>query len=262
IGLEVSGTVAALGEGAAGWSVGDEICGLTNGGGYAEYVPVPAAQCLPVPQGVSLTDAAGLCETFFTVWSNVWYGHDVAEGGTMLVHGGGGGIGSAAVQLGKAFGQRVFATAGAPASIALAEKMGADRVIKYREEDFAAIVAEAGGADIIVDFMGGPYLAKNLKCTRMDTRIIQLAFDLGPKTEINLIPFLVKRVSLTGAALRPRPPEFKAGVAADLRNRVWPKFADGTLQTVTHKTFPMAEAAAAHRLLEAGGNPGKLLLTM
>ena len=180
----------------------------------------------------------------------------------MLVHGGGGGIGSTAVQLGHAFGQRVFATAGAPASIALAQDMGAMRIINYREEDFAEIVAEAGGADIIVDFMGGPYTAQNLKCTRMDTRIIQLAFDLGHKAEISLIPFLTKRVSLTGAALRPRPPEFKAAVARDLQDRVWPKFAEGKLRTVTHKTFPMADAAEAHRVLEAGGHPGKVLLTM
>ncbi|MEM7190170.1 MAG: NAD(P)H-quinone oxidoreductase [Pseudomonadota bacterium] len=262
IGLEVSGTVAAIGDGVSGWAEGDEICALTNGGGYAEYVPVPAAQCLPIPQNVTLIHAAGLCETFFTVWSNVWFDHQVPAGGTMLVHGGGGGIGSTAVQLGRAFGQRVFATAGAPASIALAGKMGAERVINYREEDFVSIVSEAGGADIIVDFMGGPYLGKNLKCTTMDSRIIQLAFDLGPKAEINLIPFLVKRVSLTGAALRPRTPEFKAAVAADLRDRVWPKFADGALQTVTHRTFPMEQAADAHALLEAGGNPGKLLLTM
>jgi len=262
IGLEVSGRVAALGDGVTGWAIGDELCALTNGGGYAEYVPVPAAQCLPVPPGVALIDAAGLCETFFTIWSNVWYGHDVPAGGTMLVHGGGGGIGSTAVQLGAAFGQRVFATAGAPASIALARAMGAERVINYREEDFAEIVAGAGGADIIVDFMGGPYTARNLKCARMDTRIIQLAFDLGPKVEISLIPFLVKRVSLTGAALRPRTPEFKAGVAADLKSRVWPLFADGTLRTVTHKVFPMAEVIEAHRVLEAGGHPGKVLLRM
>lgn len=262
IGLEVSGTIAALGQDVSGWAVGDQACALTNGGGYAEYVPVPAGQCLPIPPGVALIDAAGLCETFFTVWSNVWFGHDVPQGGTMLVHGGGGGIGSTAVQLGAAFGQRVFATAGGSASIALAERMGAARVINYREEDFAEIVSAAGGADIIVDFMGGPYMARNLKCARMDTRIIQLAFDLGHKVEISLIPFLTKRVSLSGATLRPRPAAFKAAVAADLRTRVWPLFETGRLRTVTHRTFSMDEAADAHRVLEAGGHPGKVLLTM
>jgi putative PIG3 family NAD(P)H quinone oxidoreductase len=262
IGLEVSGHVAALGEGVTGWAEGDEVIALTNGGGYAEYVPVPAGQCLAPPPGVGLIDAAGICETFFTVWSNVWFGHDVPEGGTMLVHGGGGGIGSTAVQLGRAFGQRVFATAGAPASIALAGDMGAERVINYREEDFVEIVRDAGGADIIIDFMGGPYTARNLACTRMDTRIIQLAFDLGHKVEISLIPFLTKRVSLTGAALRPRTSAFKAAVARDLSDRVWPHFAEGRLRTVTHRTFPMDQAAEAHRVLEAGGHPGKVLLTM
>lgn len=262
IGLEVSGHVAAVGSGVTNWTEGAPVIALTNGGGYAEYVPVPAGQCLTPPPGVDLMDAAGICETFFTVWSNVWYGHAVPERQTFLVHGGGGGIGSTAVQLAHAQGHRVFATAGAPASIALAQDMGAERVINYREEDFAAIVTEAGGADIIVDFMGGDYTARNLKCTRMDTRVIQLAFDLGHKAEISLIPILTKRVSLTGSTLRPRPPAFKAGVAADLTARVWPLFQQGKLRTVTHRTFPMAEAAAAHALLEAGGVPGKLLLTM
>ena len=262
MGLEVSGHIAATGPDVTGWSEGDPVIALTNGGGYAEYVPVPAGQCLSPPPGTDLVDAAGICETFFTVWSNVWFGHDVPAGQTMLVHGGGGGIGSTAVQLASALGLRVFATAGAPASIALASDMGAERVINYRNEDFAAIVAEAGGADIIVDFMGGEYTARNLRCTRMDTRIIQLAFDLGHKVEISLIPFLTKRVSLTGAALRPRPPEFKAAVARDLETRVWPLFGAGKLRTVTHRTFPMEEVAEAHRLLEAGGIPGKILLTM
>lgn len=262
IGLEVSGHVAALGAGVTGWSTGAPVIALTNGGGYAEYVPVPAGQCLTPPPGTELLHAAGICETFFTVWSNVWFGHEVPAGQTLLVHGGGGGIGSTAVQLGRAFGLRVFATAGAPASMRLAGGMGAERVINYREEDFAEIVTASGGADIIVDFMGGPYTARNLKCARMDTRIIQLAFDLGHQVEISLIPFLTKRVSLTGAALRPRPPAFKAAVAADLQARVWPLFGAGKLRTVTHRTFPMAEAAEAHRLLEAGGVPGKILLTM
>ncbi|MEM9062816.1 MAG: NAD(P)H-quinone oxidoreductase [Pseudomonadota bacterium] len=262
MGLEVSGHVADLGTDQAGFSVGDPVCALTNGGGYADYVSVPAGQCLPVPESVDLIDAAGLCETFFTVWSNVWYGHDVPEGGTMLVHGGGGGIGSTAVQLGKAFGQRVFTTAGSEASRAMAASMGADQVINYRERDFVDVLAEAGGADIIVDFMGGDYAARNLKCAKMDTRIIQLAFDQGHKVEISLIPFLVKRVSLTGAALRPRPPEFKAGVAADLKDRVWPLFATGRLQTVTQHVFDFENVVAAHELMETGGHSGKVLLKL
>ena len=262
MGLEVSGHVAAVGDGVSGWSVSDPVCGLMNGGGYAEYVVAPAGQCLPIPKGVDLIDAAGLCETFFTVWSNVWFGHDVPAGGTMLVHGGGGGIGSTAVQLGKAFEQRVFTTAGSEASRAMATSMGADQVINYREQDFVDVMAEAGGADIIVDFMGGAYTARNLKCTKMDTRIIQLAFDQGHKVEISLIPFLVKRVSLTGAALRPRTPEFKAAVAADLKKRVWPLFADGKLQSVTQQSFAFDQVIAAHELMEAGKHTGKVLLLM
>ena len=262
MGLEVSGHVHAVGIGVSGWSVGDPVCALTNGGGYAEFVAVPVGQCLPIPDGVDLIDAAGLCETFFTVWSNIWFGHEVPAGGTMLVHGGGGGIGSTAVQLGKAFGQRVFTTAGSEASRVMAARMGADQVINYRELDFVDVMAEAGGADIIVDFMGGDYTARNLKCSKMDTRIIQLAFDLGHKVEISLIPFLVKRVSLTGAALRPRKPEFKAAVAEDLKERVWPLFAKGKLQTVTQQTFAFDQFVAAHELMESGGHSGKVLLVV
>ena len=262
MGLEVSGHIEGLGSGVETWAIDDAVCALTNGGGYAEYVCVPAGQCLPIPDGVDLIDAAGLCETFFTVWSNVWFGHDVPAGGTMLVHGGGGGIGSTAVQLGKAFGQRVFTTAGSEASRALAARMGADQVINYRETDFVDVLAEAGGADIIVDFMGGDYTARNLKCAKMDTRIIQLAFDLGHKVEISLIPFLVKRVSLTGAALRPRTPEFKAAVATDLKARVWPLFAEGKLQTVTRQTFAFDQVVAAHELMELGGHSGKVVLVI
>ena len=262
MGLEVSGTVAALGEGVSGWTEGDEVCALVNGGGYAEYVAVAAGQALPIPKGVSLQDAAGLCETFFTVWSNVWHGHDVPAGQTLLVHGGGGGIGSTAVQLGKALGLTVLTTAGSDQSRALAAKMGADRVINYREEDFVAVVKEAGGADIIVDFMGGPYIQKNFSAARMDARIIQLAFDLGAKAEVGFGPIMMKRLRWTGATLRPRPPEFKAAVAAGLRDRAWPLFAEGKLQTVTTKVFPLEDASDAHAAMEAPGHSGKILLTL
>ncbi len=260
IGLEVSGTIAALGDGVTGWAEGQEVCALVNGGGYAEYCVAPAGQCLPIPDGVSLQDAAGLPETFFTVWSNVWHGHEVPAGQTLLVHGGGGGIGSTAVQLGKAMGLTVFTTAGSDPSRALAAKMGADRVINYREEDFVAIVKEAGGADIIVDFMGGPYIQKNFSAARMDARIIQLAFDLGAKVEIGVGPIMMKRLNWTGATLRPRPPAFKAAVASELGSRAWPHFATGKLRPVTTKTFPLSDAAAAHAAVEAPGHSGKVLL--
>jgi len=260
IGLEVSGTVAAVGGGLAGWSEGTEVCALVNGGGYAEYCLAPAGQCLPVPEGVGLQDAGGLCETFFTVWSNVWHGHHVPAGRTLLVHGGGGGIGSTAVQLGKAMGLTVLTTAGSETSRALAARMGADRVIDYRAEDFVAIVKEAGGADIIVDFMGGPYVQKNFSAARMDARIIQLAYDLGSRIDLNCGPLMMKRLNWTGATLRPRPPEFKAAVAAELRERAWPFFAEGKLRPVTTKVFPLAEAAAAHAAVESPGHSGKVLL--
>ena len=262
LGLEMSGEVVGAGPGASRWKQGDVVCALTNGGSYAEYVAVPEGQCLAVPPGVDPVDAAGLCETFFTVWSNVWHGHDVPAGATMLVHGGGGGIGSTAVQLGRAFGLRVFTTAGSEASRKLAAEMGAERVIDYKSEDFAEIVREAGGADIIVDFMGGDYVERNFKAARADARIVQLAFDRGARAEIPIAPIMLKRLVWTGSTLRPRPPEFKAAVARELEERAWPKFGEGKLRTVTGRVFPLAEARAAHEAVEGPGHAGKVLLRM
>ncbi|MEM7499582.1 MAG: NAD(P)H-quinone oxidoreductase [Pseudomonadota bacterium] len=261
MGLEVSGEVVALGQGASRWQVGDRICALTNGGAYAEYVAIDEGHCLPVPEGVDEIDAAGLCETFFTVWSNIFHGHDVPAGGTFLVHGGSGGIGSTAVQLGAARGLRVFTTCSA-ASADFVTGLGAERAIDYRAEDFVAVVKEAGGADLILDFRGGDYVARNFKAARMDCRIVQLAFDAGAKVEVNLGPVLMKRLVYTGSTLRPRPPAFKAAVAAELGAEAWPLFAEGKLRAVTHKVYPMAEAVAAHQALEAGGHLGKILLKM
>ena len=260
IGLEVSGEIVDTGRDATRWKKGDVICGLCNGGGYAEYVIIPSGQCLPIPDGVEPIDAAGLPETFFTVWSNVWHDHDVPAGATMLVHGGGGGIGSTAVQLGAALGLRVFTTAGSDASRELAAEMGAERVIDYKSEDFVEIVKAAGGADIVVDFMGGDYVERNMRACRMDARIIQLAFDRGAKVELNLGPIMMKRIVYTGSTLRPRPPEFKAAVASGLAERVWPLFGQGRLRPVTRRVFPFAEARAAHEAMEAPGHAGKILL--
>ncbi len=262
LGLEMSGEVVGAGEGGTRWKTGDLVCALTNGGSYAEFVAVPEGQTLPIPTGLDPVDAAGLCETFFTVWSNVWHGADVAPGVTMLVHGGGGGIGSTAVQLGRAFGLRVFTTAGSEASRKLAAEMGAERVIDYKTEDFAEIVREAGGADIIVDFMGGDYVERNFKAARADARIIQLAFDRGAKAEIPIAPIMLKRLHWTGSTLRPRPPEFKAAVARELEERAWPLFAEGKLRPVTSRVFPLAEARAAHEAVEGPGHSGKVLLRM
>jgi putative PIG3 family NAD(P)H quinone oxidoreductase len=262
LGLEIAGEVVAAGPEVTRWKKGDLLCALTNGGGYAEYAKVPAGQCLAIPPGVEPVDAAGLPETFFTVWSNVWHGHEVRAGATMLVHGGGGGIGSTAVQLGRALGLRVFTTAGSEASRKLASDMGAERVIDYKSEDFAEIVREAGGADIVVDFMGGDYVERNMKACRTDARIIQLAFDRGAKVEINIAPIMLKRLVWTGSTLRPRPPEFKAAVARELEERVWPLFGQGKLRPATSRVFPLDEARAAHEAMEAPGHSGKVLLRL
>jgi putative PIG3 family NAD(P)H quinone oxidoreductase len=260
-GLEVAGEIAALGEVVTRWAVGDKVCALTKGGGYAQFVAVEAGHVLPVPDGVGLIDAGGLCETYFTVWSNFFHGHDVAEGSVFLVHGGAGGIGSTAVQLGAALGLRVFTTAGSAESCAFCESLGAERAINYRDEDFVEIVRAAGGANLILDFMGGDYVARNFKAAAMDCRIVQLAFRKGPEMQVNLLPIMIKRLTLTGSTLRPRPDAFKAAVAADLEARVWPLFNQGQLRVVTHAVLPMTEAAKAHEMMEAGGLRGKILLT-
>ncbi|MBB95002.1 MAG: NAD(P)H-quinone oxidoreductase [Rhodobacteraceae bacterium] len=261
LGLEVSGQVVSVGADVTGWQPGDTICALTNGGGYAEYVSVRADHCLPIPQGVSVIDAAGLPETFFTVWSNVFLDHALPENGRFLVHGGSGGIGSTAVQLGTAMGLEVYTTveAGDPADFAAS--LGAVRCIDFRTEDFVAICREAGGMDIVLDIIGGDYVARNIKAARHDARIIQLAFNAGSKVEIDLMPVMLKRISYTGSTLRSRSDAFKARVAAALRDEVWPLFASGALRPVTHAVLPLAQAAKAHRMMERAGHLGKILLT-
>jgi len=262
LGLEVAGTIAAIGTAVTGWQIGDAVCALTNGGGYAEYVAVHAAHCLPLPTGVAMPDAAGLPETYFTVWSNVFFGHGLPEGGNFLVHGGAGGIGSTAIQLGAAMGLNVFTTADSAEACAYCEELGARRAINFNEEDFVPILREAGGADIILDIIGGAYIARNIKAARADGRIIQLAFNHGSKVEIDLMPLMLKRLTLTGSTLRSRPEEFKSAVAADLGKTVWPLFGQGAsgLRPTTFRTFPLAQAAAAHQLMESGAQRGKILL--
>lgn len=260
LGLEVSGEVVALGADVTNWSLGDRVVALTNGGGYAEYVTVDAAHCLPVPAGVSETEAAGLPETYFTVWSNVFHNQTLPENGNFLVHGGAGGIGSTAIQLGHAFGLNVLTTVADTESAAFVQDLGADRAIDFNTEDFVAITREAGGADIILDIIGGDYIAKNIKAARHDARIIQLAFNAGSKVEINLMPVMLKRLSYTGSTLRSRPDAYKAEVAAALVDRVWPLFAKGQLKPVTHATLPLGDARKAHELMEAASHKGKILL--
>jgi NADPH:quinone reductase len=260
LGLEVAGEVVACGAEATEWAPGDRVCALTNGGGYAEFAAVAAGHCLPVPEGVAEVDAGGLPETFFTVWSNFFLDRAIPEAAVLLVHGGAGGIGSTAIQLGSALGLRVFATADGPEGAAFCTGLGAERAIDFRTEDFVRIVREAGGADLILDIIGGDYVAKNIKAARHDARIVQIAFNAGSKIEIDLMPVMLKRLTYTGSTLRSRPDGFKARVAADLRARVWPLFAAGKLRPVTDTVLPLAEAARAHALMEAGRHRGKILL--
>ena len=260
LGLEVSGAVVALGRGVSDWTVGDRVCALTNGGGYAEHVAVDARHCLPIPDGVGEIDAAGLPETFFTVWSNCFHGRPVEEGGLFLVHGGAGGIGSTAIQLGVAMGMRVLATCSGAQDAAFCRGLGAERAIDYREDDFVAITREAGGADLVLDIVGGDYVARNVKAASPDARIVQLAFNAGSKVEIDLMPIMLKRLTYTGSTLRSRPDDFKAAVARELGDRVWPLFAAGRLKANTHDVFPFDRASDAHAMMEASGHRGKILL--
>jgi NADPH:quinone reductase len=261
LGLEVAGTIVAVGEGVSDWRVGDCVTALTNGGGYADYCAVDARHCLPIPKGMSLRDAAGLPETFFTVWSNIFIGAGLKKGETLLVHGGAGGIGTTAIQLGHAFGAKVFATDSPAARCNLCRELGADRVINYETEDFVEIVRkEAGGADVILDIVGGPYIERNIKAASPGGRIVQIAFALGAKVEINLMPVMLKRLVYTGSTLRSRPADFKARVAWELREHVWPLLDSGAVKPVTQMVLPLSAAAEAHATMERAGHTGKILL--
>lgn len=263
LGLECSGRIAALGDGVTGWSVGDEVCALLSGGGYAELVAVPAVQVLPVPKGIDLVSSAGLPETVCTVWSNVFMGAGLQPRETLLVHGGAGGIGTTAIQLGKALGARVIATAGSPEKVARCRELGADAAIDYRTEDFAARVGEltAGhGADVILDNIGAAYLDRNLDALAVSGRLVVIGLQGGIKGELNLSKLMAKRAAILSTGLRARPVAEKGAIVAAVREHVWPLTADGTLTVVVDRRFPLAEAAAAHRLVESSGHMGKVLL--
>ena len=262
-GLEVAGTVVALASGVTTLRIGDTVCALTHGGGYAEYCVAPASQCLPVPRGLSLTEAASLPETFFTVWSNLFGSAGLKPGETVLVHGGSSGIGVTAIQLARARGHRVFATAGSVEKCAACAQLGA-HAINYRTQDFVEVVRQATdgrGVDVILDMVGGDYVARELGLLAPDGRLILLAFLGGAQAALNLSDIIFRRLLITGSALRPRTIAFKADIARSLLETVWPLIEQGAIRTVIHATFPLEDAAGAHRLMESSQHIGKIVLT-
>jgi putative PIG3 family NAD(P)H quinone oxidoreductase len=261
LGLEIAGEVVAVGENTSRWRIGDAVCALTNGGGYAEYCSVQGEHCLPIPDGLTPREAASLPESYFTIWSNIFMTARLGAGETFLVHGGAGGLGTTSIQLGKAFGAKVVATDHPADRVEACKRLGADRTIDYETEDFVEVVRnEFGGADVILDIVGGPYVARNIKASRHDARIVQLAFALGSKVEIDLMPIMLKRLHYTGSTLRSRPDAFKSEVAREIEARVWPMFGQGNLAPVVGEVLPLAKAADAHRLMERAGHWGKIVL--
>jgi NADPH:quinone reductase len=261
LGMEVSGVVAACGEGVADWRVGDAVCALVTGGGYAEYCVAPVPQCLPVPVGMGVRDAGALPEAMFTVWTNVFQRGRLVAGETLLVHGGASGIGTAAIQLGHAFGARVITTAGTDEKCAACLALGADVALNYRTTDWAAKIAELGAVDVILDMVGAPYLAKNIGVLGVEGRLVSIAHMDGSRAELDMRPVMVRRLTLTGSTLRPRSVAQKGVIASELRARVWPLLDSRHVRPVIDATFPLAEAADAHRRMESGAHVGKILLT-
>lgn len=262
-GLEIAGTVLESARDCR-WKPGDQVSALVAGGGYAELCVVPQEQCLPVPRGLSLVEAAALPETFFTVWTNVFERGRLREGETLLVHGGTSGIGTTAIQLGKAFGAQVLATAGSDDKCRACLALGASGAVNYRSEDFVARAREltgGRGADVILDIIGGDYLARNIDALAADGRLVQIGLMGGAKAQLNLAPVLQKRLTITGSTLRPRPPQEKGRIARALEEHVWPLLESGAVKPIVHATFPLAQAAAAHELLESSTHVGKVVLT-
>jgi len=264
-GLEVAGTIESAGADVGDWGAGDRVCALVSGGGYAEYVAVPAPQCLPIPRPLDFAAAAAIPETFFTVWTNVFERGRLQPSESILVHGGASGIGTTAIQMARGFGSTVFATAGTAEKCAACERLGATRAINYRETDFVTAVraaSEGRGVDVVLDIVGGDYLPRNLEVLAMDGRLVQIAVIGGPRAEINLVPVLQRRLTITGSTLRPRTVVEKGAIARALRARVWPLLEARTIAPVVHATFPLREAAEAHRVMEADTHIGKLVLVV
>ena len=264
-GLEIAGTVAAIGADVKMWKVGDAVCALTHGGGYAEYCVTPEVQALPVPKGLSMTEAASLPETFFTVYSNVFDRGALKAGEVFLVQGGSSGIGVTAIQVAAAMGHRVFATAGSDEKCAACVQLGAEKAFNYKTQDWAEelkAATDGKGVNVILDMVGGDYVPKELKSLAVDGRLVMIAFLGGMKAEIDLSVVMSKRLQITGSTLRPRTIEFKGEVAKSLRERVWPLIDAGKIKPVIYKTFPLAEAAEAHKLMETSQHIGKIVLTV
>ncbi|PJE30292.1 NADPH2:quinone reductase [Pseudooceanicola antarcticus] len=259
-GLEASGEIVAIGAGVPEDALGARVCALLPGGGYAEEVVTPYAHCLPVPDGMSLKEAACLPENYFTVWENVFRRGRLKAGEVFLVHGGSSGIGTTAIQMVRAFGARVFATAGSDAKCQACLDLGAERAINYRTEDFAQVLKEAGGADLILDMVGGSYIPRDIKALKIEGRLVLIAFLGGPKAEVNFAQLMMKRLSVTGSTLRAQSDQAKAEIAEGLREHVWPLLSAGRIAPVMDSAFPLAEAAAAHARMESSEHIGKIVL--
>lgn len=263
-GLEIAGTIVEVAPDVAGWKAGDEVCALVSGGGYAEYCVASAPLCLPVPKELTMVEAAGLPETYYTVWTNVFQRGRLKAGETFLLHGGSSGIGTTAIQLAREFGARIFTTVGNAEKAKVCTDLGAERAINYRDEDFVAVVAEltgGKGVDLILDMVGGSYIERNIAALAVEGRLVQIAFQQPSKIEIDFLPMMLKRLTITGSTLRPRTVEQKAEIAAELREKVWPLIEAGKVKPLIHKTFPLGEAAAAHALMESSTHIGKIILT-
>ena len=265
LGLEVAGEVVATSKDVSAWSVSDRVCALTNGGGYAEYVAVPAGQCLPVPAGLPMEEAAALPETFFTVWANVFDRARLKPGERFLVHGGSSGIGTTAIQMAKSLGSRVFTTAGSAEKCAACQRLGADVAVNYHEQDYVKVLKEATdgqGVDVILDMVGGDYVARNLELAAKDGRIVSLSFLKGSRVQIDMIHILLKRLIITGSTLRPLSSEAKAGIAEKLYAKIWPLIESREIKPLIAARFPLEDAAESHRLIESSKHIGKIILTV
>ncbi|MDF1803746.1 NAD(P)H-quinone oxidoreductase [Thalassovita sp.] len=259
-GLEASGHISAVGEGVSGWSVGDPVCALLPGGGYAEYVATPAAHCLPVPKDMGMKEAACLPETYFTVWSNVFQRGALKAGERFLIHGGSSGIGTTAIQLAREFGARVFVTVGSQDKAAACAALGAERTIIYNDEDFVDVLRGEGGANLILDMVGGLYIPRNIRALADDGRLVQIAFLQGPKVELNFAQIMTRRLTVTGSTLRPQSDLAKAKIAESLLAQVWPLLDTGKIAPVMDSEFDLADAAKAHARMESSGHIGKIVL--